>query len=332
MFDSCTVLGRSPYIKKLADGSLRHVTDITADKAISFLEEHALQKVPFCLSISFNAPHAEDADLENHFPPPPGVASLYGKSTPEPPRLGDPSLFAVQPKFLRSSMNRTRWLWRWDKTSKFQRNMRNYWRMISGVDAAMQRVLTALKAHGFADNTVIIFSSDNGLYLGNRGFAGKWSHYDESLRVPFVISDPRSEKSHRGKVIHSPVLNVDIAPTLLALAGLEPSGPMQGKSLVPLLQGEVPPDWRTEFLAEHRFDIESIPKWEGVRGRRWVYARYYTQSPPYEFLHDLRSDPDQLKNLADSRLHSANLKTMRERCDLLLELRRGTTRHDSPVR
>ncbi|MDP7179608.1 MAG: sulfatase-like hydrolase/transferase, partial [Verrucomicrobiota bacterium] len=100
----------------------------------------------------------------------------------------------------KNSLNRQRWFWRWDTPEKYQKNVRAYYRMISGIDNVMARVLKEAESLGFAKDTVVIFSGDNGYYKGQRGFAGKWSHYEESLRVPLIIHDPRSAPDRRDRV------------------------------------------------------------------------------------------------------------------------------------
>jgi arylsulfatase A-like enzyme len=217
-------------------------------------------------------------------------------------------------------MNRARYFWRWDTPKKYQKNIRAYYRMISGVDHVIGRVVKQLADQGLAENTVVIFTGDNGYYAASRGFAGKWSHYEESLRVPLVIFDPRLPKAQRGRVESRMVLNVDVAPTIVSLAGEKIPAGYQGNSLVPLVQGKSPETWRTDFFCEHLFRNSTIPKWEGVRDQRWVYARYFEQKPVYEFLHDLKTDPDQLKNLATDGASAETLARMRKRCD---ELRDG---------
>ncbi len=316
MFDEFKPLGRNPYFKKQKDGSLRHLSEIAGDHAIEFIRNQERGK-PFCLSISFNAPHAEDSDKENHYPWPKAVDGLYQEIPVPPPHLSEPAVFESQPEFLKKSLNRQRWFWRWDTPEKYQKNVRAYFRMISGVDHVMGRVLAEVENRGLADNTVVIFSGDNGYYLGSRGFAGKWSHYEESLRVPLIIHDPRLPAAKRGRVLQPMVLNTDIPATILALAEVEVPDLYQGRSLIPLMQGETVSDWRRDFFCEHLFDHDGIPKWEGVRAERWVYARYFEQSPPYEFLHDLKSDPRQLKNLAAHRAFEKPLGEMRKRCDEL---------------
>ena len=318
-FDVYKPLHRNPYHKKQPDGSTRHVSELAGDEAIRFLENHAADQ-PFCLSVSFNAAHAEDGDKRpgiGHFPWPKAVDGLYDDVPITAPRLSDASIFEAHPEFLKKSINRERFFWRWDTPEKYAINLRAYYRMITGLDRVMGRVLTALDEKGLADNTVIVFSGDNGYYEGQRGFAGKWSHYEESLRVPLVIYDPRAPKNQRGKLSDPMVLNIDVAPTMLDLAGLSVPKEMQGRSLRPLLQGITPKDWRQDTFCEHLMNHGGIPKWEGVRGDGFIYARYFQQKPVYEYLHDLKSDPDQLKNFADDPAYAEKLGAMRTRCDTL---------------
>jgi arylsulfatase A-like enzyme len=315
MFDVFVPLNRSPYFKKQSDGSLRHLTDIVGDRAIEFLGGcHRDQ--PFCLSVSFNAAHAEDGDKKNHYPWPPAEDGLYEDVTIPPPKVST-DFWKQLPSFFHNSMHRDRWFWRWDTPEKYQKNVKAYYRMITGLDRVMGRVLDDLKQRGLAENTVVIFCGDNGYYKGSRGFAGKWSHFDESLRVPLVIYDPRLPEDQRGRVIEPMALNVDIAATIVGLAGLPQPAGYQGRSLMPLVRGETPGDWRTDFFCEHLMDHRAIPKWEGVRGRRYVYARYFEHPTDGEFLHDLEVDPDELKNFVGDPQYADVLKQMRSRCDEL---------------
>ena len=189
--------------------------------------------------------------------------------------------------------------------------------MITGVDRALARIVASLSEHGFADDTVIVFTSDNGYFLGERGLAGKWLIYEESIRVPLIVVDPKAPAERRGVRNDAMVLNVDLAPTLLDFAGATPPAGYQGTSIAPLVAGQTP-EWRTDFLYEHRFDNKDIPKSQGVRGERWVYARFDEQVPVYEQLFDLRNDPHQLHNLATDAQHAKVLAEQRDRCDLLL--------------
>ena len=318
-FDFFRPLNRNPYFHTMPDGSKRHESEVAGDRAVEFLDTCSNEK-PFCLSVCFNASHAEDSDKRpgiGHFPWPKAVDGLYEDADIQPPRLSDPDIFANHPPFMQASMNRDRFYWRWDTPEKFKTNLRAYYRMITGLDNVMGRVLEELKTRGLDKNTVIVFAGDNGYYEGQRGFAGKWSHYEESLRVPLIIFDPRAASDERGKVAEPMALNVDVAATILAYAGVELPEHYQGRSLVPLMRGKEPVEWREDTFCEHLMDNAKIPKWEGVRGRRFVYARYFEQDPVYEYLHDLEADPDQLKNLASDPAHAAQLTKMRERTDEL---------------
>lgn len=317
MFDVFQPLNRSPYFKKQPDGSERHVSEIAGDHAIAFLQGRPRADQPFCLSVSFNAPHAEDGDKENHYPWPKAVDGLYDDVEIPAPELTDPALLEAQPEFLKQSLNRERWFWRWDTPEKYQKNVRAYYRMISGVDHVIGRVLAELERLGLSDNTVVIFSGDNGYYRGDRNFAGKWSHYEESLRVPLVVFDPRLPPSQMGRVAPEMALNIDIPATMTDIGGVPAPAACQGRSLMPLVRGEAASDWRTDFFCEHLMNHQQIPKWEGVRGQRYMYARYFEQKPPFEFLHDLEADPRQTRNAAGDPNMAGVLAVMRARCDAL---------------
>jgi len=329
MFDYFKPHGRNPYFKKQPDGSTRHETEIAGDKAIEFLNSNPKGK-PFCLSISFNAAHAEDGDKKNHFPWPKAVDRMYNDVEIPGPRLSDPSIFENNSDFLKTSMNRRRYFWRWDTPEKYQKNMKSYFRMISGIDHVIGRIRKELDRQSLSDNTVIIYMGDNGYYMGDRGFAGKWSHYEQSLRVPLIIYDPRLPPKKRGVVNDKTALNIDVPATMLNLASVEIPPHFQGSSLAPLLQGQSAPDWRTDFFCEHLMNHKDIPKWEGVRGERYVYARYFEQEPVFEFLHDLRTDPDQLVNLASNPEHQDILARMRKRCDKLKDRYGKTEQTNAP--
>lgn len=316
LFDFFQPYSGSLYFMKQADGTLRHESEVAGDRAIEFLNGTPKEK-SFCLSISFNSVHAVDNDLENHFPYPKAVEGLYEDVEMPEPRLSDPAIFDKHPDSLKKSLNRQRYFWRWDTPKKYQKNMRAYFRMISGVDHVIGRIRKELERLDFAENTVIIYMADHGFFMGDRGFAGKWSHYEQSLRVPLIIYDPRLPSNQRGAVREQIALNLDIPSTMLDLAGVMTPVHYQGDSLVPLIHGDTVPGWRSDFFCEHRTLPGIIPKWEGVRGERYVYARYLGQQPVYEFLHDLETDPDQLVNFVGNSEYNSVLTRLRERCDAL---------------
>ena len=309
-----------PHFVEFSNGLKRHSAEIKGDQAIEFIKTQSTDK-PFCLSISFNAVHAVDNDKtpgnEGHYPFPKAVAHLYENIELPKPELSDSLIYENHPEFLKNSFNRERYYWRWDTEEKYQENLRAYFRMISGYDNVMHRVISELKKNGLDKNTVIIFSSDNGYYMGNRGFAGKWSHYEESLRIPLVIYDPRAPLKTSKKTIDKIALNIDIPATMLDLAGVSKPNLFQGESLVPFMNDKKNESWRTDFLCEHRMEHNKIPKYVGIRDQRYVYANYYEQEPPYEYLHDLQKDPKQLENIVNNIEYKDVLQNMRVRCDNL---------------
>jgi len=315
-FDVFQQIGRNPFYKKQPDGSLRHETELIVDRGIEFIENQPKDK-PFALNMWFNACHAEDGDRRpgiGHFPWPRAVDGMYEKDEIAPPRLNDPYIFEQQPGFLKTTINRERFFWRWNTESKYRTNMRAYLRMVSGIDNAIGRFLKALEAKGLADNTIIVYTADNGYHLGNRGFAGKWSHYEESLRVPMIIHDPRAPKATRGQVVDHSALNLDLPATFLDWAGVAVPDSYQGLSLKPIVSAGKADDWRKQTFHEHFAVRHRIPAFEGLRTDRYKYVRYVDEEN-YEFLHDLKNDPDELVNLAKDPKHAKTLKQFRKRTD-----------------
>ncbi len=198
--------------------------------------------------------------------------------------------------------------------------------MISGVDLVVGRIREVLKKKGLAENTVIIFTGDNGYFLGERGFADKWYIYEHSIRVPLLVFDPRAAKANRGRIVSKMALNVDISPTMLELAGVSVPKDVQGRSLLPLLKGEPPADWRTDFFYEHLFERKNIPKSEGVRTERFAYVRWFEQKPTVEELYDHLADFDEVKNLIADPKFAEVRDTLRKRTTELRDLYGGPYR------
>ncbi|MEM6470101.1 MAG: sulfatase-like hydrolase/transferase [Planctomycetota bacterium] len=314
-FDEFEAIGRNPYYKRMPDGTLRHETELIIDRGIEFIESQPKGK-PFSLNLWFNACHAEDKDRRpgiGHFPWPRTADAFYEDITFEPPRLSDPAIFDALPECLRTTINRQRFFWRWNSESKYQQNMRAYYRMATGIDQGIARLLGVLEENGIADNTIIVYSADNGYHMGNRGLAGKWSHFEESLRVPLIVYDPRAKNP--GKVVDEIALNVDLPATFLDWGGVDLPERYQGRSLVPVLDaaesGESVGDWRSDSFHEHFAVRNRIPAFEGIRSDRFKYAHYFDND--VEFLHDLKNDPDELINLVDDPDHRDVLQSMRNR-------------------
>jgi arylsulfatase A-like enzyme len=228
------------------------------------------------------------------------------------PKTAHERYFDAMPAFLQNSEGHNRWKMEFSTPQDYQRSVKGYYRLITGVDVVVGRILDSLERQKLLDNTVIIFTSDNGFFLGERELSGKWLMHEESIRTPLIIRDPRLPAGLRGKRRREITLNVDIAPTILSLAGLPPSSYMQGQNLSPLTRCESP-SWRSEFYYSHLFDHKIIPKSEGMRNERWKYIRYIESDPLYEELYDLRDDPHEERNLARAGGHESQLTTMRER-------------------
>ena len=311
-FDELEIIGRNPFYKKMPDGSLRHETEVIVDRGIEFLNRQPGDK-PFFLNMWFNACHAEDSDRRpgiGHFPWPRAVDGMYEDLQMPEPLLGDPIVFDALPDFMRTTINRERFFWRWNTPLKYQTNMRAYYRMVSGIDQAMGRFLGVLEERGMLENTIVVYSADNGYHMGNRGLAGKWSHFEEALRVPLIIADPR-HKSKAGATELS-ALNVDLPATFLDWANVDIPSRYQGKSLRSLVEGTRPKDWRSETFHEHFAVRNRIPAFEGLRNAKFKYVRYFDHDN-HEFLHDLKKDPLELVNLARDPTHKEVLEQMRAR-------------------
>ena len=314
-FDEFEAIGRNPFFKKLPDGTLRHETDLIVDKGIDFLKRQSNDK-PFALNMWFNACHAEDGDRRpgiGHFAWPQSANGLYEDTYIGPPRLADPAIFEKLPDFLQTSITRERFFWRWNTPEKYQTNMRAYYRMVTGIDNAIGRFLKALDEAGLADNTIVVYSADNGYHMANRGLSGKWSHFEESIQVPMIIADPRVPKPKQGKVTTLPALNIDLPATFLDWAGVKSPEYFDGRSLKPIVEGKAPSDWRTDTFHEHFAVRNRIPAYEGIRTATHKYVRYIDHDT--EFLHDLKNDPDELVNLAKDPKHAKILEQLRKRTD-----------------
>ncbi|HYV28128.1 MAG TPA: sulfatase [Candidatus Eisenbacteria bacterium] len=286
-----------------------HTTARFGNDALEFLDGCSGTQ-PFCLSISFNAPHSRDGKVRE-FQPDVRDESLYATTKIPVPKTARNEYFQRLPEFVRQSEGRRRWAKRFATPDLFQQTMRDYYRLITGIDREVGRIVTKLAERGLADNTVIIFTSDNGWFAGERGLADKWLMYEESIRVPLVVFDPRLPRSQRGRKVDALTLNVDFAPTLLEMAGLPVPAGMQGRSLAPLLHGSRLSNWRTDFFYEHHYNPKIIPPSEGIRTERWAYLRWLAPNPEFEELYDLHADPLERRNLAKNLAYAQTLNSMR---------------------
>jgi arylsulfatase A-like enzyme len=293
------------------DPEQRHATARMGNEALEFLDR-APAGQPFCLSISFNAPHARDGKARE-FQPDRRDEALYADLRIPMAASATEEDFLRLPDFVRRSEARRRWERRFATEAMSQETLRDYYRLITGIDREVGRLMERLEETGRAQNTVIVFTSDNGWFAGEHGLADKWFIYEESIRVPLIVWDPRLPRRCRGRTRDEMVLNLDVAPTLLGLAGVAVPDRMQGRSLEPLLCGRAPRDWRREFFFEHHFGPDLIPPSEGVRTERWSYVRWLPPHPPVEELYDLRRDPLQRVNRAARPEQARQLETLRAR-------------------
>jgi len=308
--------GRSGYAW-LPDGKGGKMHSIQKDteEALRFLDTRPKDQ-PFFLQIAYTVPHAQDGDPAQYLPMPQEESLYTNVVVPVSPTATEEAWLKL-PGLFRSQNNesRNRWKKRFDTPENFQTYTKNYYRLISGMDRSIGVILDQLRQQSVADNTIIVFTGDNGYFLGEHGLADKWYAYEESLRVPLLIHDPRLPAARRGQRCDDWALNVDLAPTFCAWAGLTPPAAMQGRDLRPLLEGRTPSDWRRDFLYEFKWNSEAIPASEGVCSKDWKYIRWLASG--VEELFDLRRDPGETNNLSKDPGHAADLARLRARLAVL---------------
>ena len=310
-----------------------YATDITTDLALEYLESVDKNR-PFCLVYQFKAPHRP-------FTPAPRHRALFeALEIPETATYDDDyrsrrvAAEAADMQFdlslagdyedLPEGLNREerkRWI--------YQRFTRDRYRTIYGVDENLGRVLDFLDERDLSEDTLIIYTSDHGYFLGEHGWYDKRFMYEPALRIPLLARYPRLGAA--GHVATELVANIDFAPTILDLAGVAPPATAQGRSLRPLLEGHSPQDWRQsvyyayyenswelqgrgeEAMAEpyRYFTPHRIGPHRGVRTRRYKLIDYYGEGDYWE-LFDLQEDPDERHNLYGEPRHGATITALKE--------------------
>jgi arylsulfatase A-like enzyme len=292
-----------------------HVTQLNEADALAFLRDRPRDK-PFCLTLAFFAAHAEDANPKQYLPQP-GSMVLYADDTIPVPATASAEALGRLPPFLQQPANegRKRWTWRFDAPDKYQTMMKNYYRLCTEVDATCGRVVAELKAQGVLDDTLVVFTTDNGYFHGERGLADKWYPYEESIRVPLIVSDPRMPAAMRGRTNGEFVLNVDLAATILAAANVAAPAGMQGRDFAPLYRTATAPDpaWRDEFFYEHAIisNKNRIPASQALVRHDAKYI--YWPDFEYEELFDLKADPQEQQNLIADPARSQQLAALKQR-------------------
>ena len=308
---------RGYYYKSIGKDTV-HLTQYTGHKALAFID-NAPSDRPFCLSISFSAPHAHDGaweGIKKQYFWQEEVDDYYRDTVIPGPNNASDDRFAALPKDVREGFNRVRWYWRYDSKERYQESLKGYYRMIGGVDRELGKMREILTKKGIAENTIIVWMGDNGYFLGERQMAGKWLMYDNSVRVPLIIYDPRVKKHHD---VEDMVANIDLAATILDFSGVKSDLKTHGISLVPYVYKGSSKDKRKELMIEHLWDFQPIPSSEGIRTEQWKYFRYRTIKATEE-LYDLENDPQELNNLASNTKYKIILQNMRDKLDQKITL------------
>ncbi len=318
-----------------------YATNITTDFALNWLQERDTTKA-FCLLLQYKAPHREWTPDEKYvnlyenetFPLPDNFYDTYvGREK----TAGDTHM--TMDFFNRRDMKLTppdslskKELNKWFdfgnnpgeivipnpdlkgnalKEWKFQRYIKDYLATIKSVDDNIGRVLKYLKDNNLDENTIIVYASDQGFFLGEHGWFDKRFMYEESMRMPFIIRYPKLIKPKT--VVDDVISNIDIAPTLLELGGIEVPKEVQGKSFVDNLQGKTSKKWR-QSMYYHYYEY---PFWHhvqphyGIRTERYKLIHFYYNMDVWE-LYDLKNDPSEMTNLIHSKKHTSVIKKLKK--------------------
>ena len=317
-----------------------YTSDVITNKSLNWLKNERKTNKPFMLMLQHKAPHRSWQPASYH------LDKYKDTVFPEPTNLhetreGKSSANQTQDMMLSKSMNRVdlklvppayfkpteleAWHQAYDAENEafqkaklsgealtswnYQRYIREYLRCIISIDDSIGKVLSYLEESGLDQNTIVIYSSDQGFFLGEHGFFDKRFMYEEALRAPLVIKWPGKIKA--GSSNSDIVSNLDFAETFLDIAGVTIPSDMQGKSLLPLLKGENPADWRQNFY----YHYYGFPDWHlvqkhcGVSDQRYKLIHFYT-TDEWE-LYDRQNDPGEMKNLAYDPEHAPLLEKMK---------------------
>lgn len=311
-FDFARSYAGTHWMKQPGGGRI-HVTRRNENDALEFLRTRPADK-PFCLTLAFFATHAEDGNPKQFLPQEESMTWYRDVTVPVPENATDAS-FQRLPPFLANEKNegRRRWHWRFDEPAKYQEMMKNYYRLATEVDAVCGKVVDELARQNVLGETLVIFTTDNGYFHGEHGLADKWYPYEESIRTPMIVRDPRLPSGKRGVQSDAFTLNVDVAPTILAAAGVPAPAGMQGRDIAPLYLAEAPPPWRQDFFYEHAVinSKDFIPASQALVERSWKYL--YWPDFGREQLFHLQEDPREEHDLAGDPAQAARMETMRKR-------------------
>jgi arylsulfatase A-like enzyme len=267
-----------------------YLTDVLADRAVQFITQSA--GTPFILEVATFAPHAPSTPATRDAEALPGLTAPRTAAFDAAPDTDAPKWLAAA-----APLSDT------DKAA-IDRDFRKRAQSMLAVDKLIGALQAAVAAIGEADNTYVVFSSDNGYHMGeHRLMPGKMTAYDTDIHVPLIVTGPNIRG---GATVEDIAENIDLCPTFAELAGMTPSPDIDGRSLVPLLHGQTLADWRAVALIEHHGPNREAadpdfsaprsgnpPSYEALRSRSFLYVEYADDGKEY---HDLASDPDELHN------------------------------------
>lgn len=297
-----------PRVPWMEDGV--HNTDNVVNKANTWLENRKSEE-PFYMQLNFSAAHEIDptTDRPAYFLVQERFQSMYTDAKVSQPTSADPAVWEAFPDFFRTDDNiaRKRWYGFFDTPEIAEKSAKDYYRMLTGVDDAVGRLQRKLKELGLDENTIIVYTSDHGFSLGEHGMMGKWYPFQPSIQIPLIIYNPM-DKSGEGREISSIALNIDIAPTILGMAGADVPARMQGQDLIRTMDDKVAE--RSQFFYEHTvFKTPQMPAVEAIVSKDFKYIKFVEHG--YELLYDLKNDPDEITSLVENADYIDDLQRMR---------------------
>jgi len=317
-----------------------YATNLTTDFALDWLQQRN-EKEPFCLLLHYKAPHRDWApdtkyealweDIEMPYP-----SNFNDSYEGRELTAGDTEM--TMDYFSRQDMKMTapdslskkqqrQWLQYGFKPSevvtpskdlspqevrewKYQKYIKDYLATIRSVDDNIGKVLAYLKENGLEENTIVIYASDQGFFLGEHGFFDKRFMYEESLKMPFVIRYPGQIEA--GTVVSDIVSNIDFAPTLLEMAGVPIPEKVQGNSFFKILKGQASNDWR-QSMYYHYYEYpyyHRVQPHYGIRNQRFKLIHFYYNIDTWEF-YDLENDPSEMNNLINNPAHASTISSLK---------------------
>ena len=291
-----------------------YMTDILTDKTIDWLKNKRDPNKPFSLNLWHKAVH------ERHLPAPRHKDLYKNEDLPTPPYDTHKETFKGKPEWLR----RKTYGFKWNENDKIPDelpeitwpiNKQKYMQLLRSliaVDESLGQVIKTLDEMGELENTVIIYSSDNGYFMGEHTFLDKRLAYENSMRVPMIIRYPKLIT--KNSIVKEQCLNIDIAPTILDLAGVKKPSYMQGESMVKLVSGKKDKSWRKSMLFEYYVDDAwpyAGPNQVAVRTNKYKLIDNFLEDDIDE-LYDLVNDPGEMKNLINDDNYNNVEKELRE--------------------